>query len=133
MKAFKVYAASIKLFSSNMTHACRPWQIYFSLMYVQVLPFYNICLLTYYGIKIFVPVHKAENVLHAFLKAQCFLDQPQYAFGFRNFSLIIVVFVISWNSRIYLKVCTQAFFWLILINFGCINFRKISHGRKPFW
>ena len=66
-KAFKVYAASIQLLLSNMTHACRPWQIYFSVMYVHVVPFDNVCLLMYFHIKIFVRVHKAENVLHAFL------------------------------------------------------------------
>ena len=66
-KAFKVYAASIQLLSSNMTHAYRPWQIYFSVMYVHVVLFYNVCLLMYFHIKIFVRLHKAENVLHAFL------------------------------------------------------------------
>ena len=30
-------------------------------------PFYNICLLTYFHVKLFVHVDEAENVLHAFL------------------------------------------------------------------
>ena len=51
-------------------------------MYVQVLPFYNICLLTYFHVKIFVGVHKAENVLHSFYEHSIFLGQHQYAYGF---------------------------------------------------
>ena len=31
------------------------------------IPVLQICLLTYFHIKIFVGIHKAENVLHAFL------------------------------------------------------------------
>ena len=70
--SFSEHAASVKLFLSNVTHAYRPWQICFSVMYLHVLPFYNICSLTYFNIKIVIRVHKAENVLHTFPSAQCF-------------------------------------------------------------
>ena len=46
----------------------RPWQTSFSVMYVCILPFYNICLLTYFHIKISVYVDEAKNILHAFYK-----------------------------------------------------------------
>ena len=36
-------------------------------MYFHELPFYNICSLMHFHIKIFVRVHEAENVLRAFL------------------------------------------------------------------
>ena len=38
------------------------------LMYVCILPFDNICLLTYFHIKISVYVDEAKNILHAFYK-----------------------------------------------------------------
>ena len=44
----------------------RPWQTSFLVMYVCILPFYNICLLTYFHIKISVYVEEAKNILHAF-------------------------------------------------------------------
>ena len=36
-------------------------------MYIHLLPFYNICLLTSFHIKIFVCANKAENIFHSFL------------------------------------------------------------------
>ena len=57
-------------------------------MYFHVLPFYSICLLTYFHIKIFAFIHEAENVLHALLQT-VFYGQPQYAHGFSNFNLIL--------------------------------------------
>ena len=36
-------------------------------MYVYLLPFQNICSLTYFQIKMLVFVDEAENILHAFL------------------------------------------------------------------
>ena len=58
-------------------------------MYVHVLPFQNICSLTYFQIKIFVRVLEVENILPAFFKDIVFLGEPQYARGFSNFSLIL--------------------------------------------
>ena len=80
--SFSEHAASVKLFLSNVTHAYRPWQICFSLMCVHVLQFCNICSSTYFHIKIFIRVHKAENVLHAFPQAQCFLGSASVCFWF---------------------------------------------------
>ena len=45
-------------------------------LFVNVLP----------HIKIIVSVDEAENILHAFIRAYCFLDQSQYAYGFFHFS-----------------------------------------------
>ena len=56
-------------------------------MYIHVLLFYNICLLTDSGIKIFVDVNEAENILHFYKYSVSF--QPCYAFGFSSFSLIL--------------------------------------------
>ena len=84
-----VHAASVKLLSSNVTHANRHWQIYFSVMYVHVLSFYNIYSLTHFHIKIFVRAQKAEDVFHDFPQAQCFQGQCQFATGFPDFSLIL--------------------------------------------
>ena len=64
-RSFSVHAASVKLFSSNVTHAYRPWQIYFSVMYVHVLPFYNICSLTYFHIK-YLYVFVKQKMYHSF-------------------------------------------------------------------
>ena len=51
-------------------------------MYVDVLPFENINLLTYFQIKIIARVDEAGNVLDVFYK-----DSAQYAYGFSYFSL----------------------------------------------
>ena len=44
--------------------------------------FYNIYLLMYFHIKIFVQVHEAGNVLHAFLQAQCFFGSASACLWF---------------------------------------------------
>ena len=49
----------------------RPLQTNFLVMYVHVLLFQNICLLTYFQIKIPACVDEAENILHVFYK-HCF-------------------------------------------------------------
>ena len=51
-------------------------------MYVHVLLVQNICLLTYFQIKIPAYVDEAENILHVFYKHCFFLGQHQYAYGF---------------------------------------------------
>ena len=69
-------------------------------MYVQMLPFYSICLLTYSHIKIFVAAHKAENVLHAFLNI--FLAQHQYACGFLiTYSRVSAAIFHKWESGLW--------------------------------
>ena len=47
----------MELFAKTV-NGFRPWQIKFSVMYVHVLAFYIICLLTYFCIKIFVRVNQ---------------------------------------------------------------------------
>ena len=60
-------------------------------MYIHVLLFYNICLLTYSHIKIFVDVNEAENVSHVFISIVFLLSL-----------IMLVVFLVSilyyaWN------------------------------------
>ena len=50
----------------------RPRKFNFSVIYIHVLPFYNICLLTYLHIKMFVRVDETENILHTFYKHSFF-------------------------------------------------------------
>ena len=45
-------------------------------MYSHVLPFQNICSLTYFQIKVRVRVDEAENIRHAFYKPRVFFGSP---------------------------------------------------------
>ena len=60
-------------------------------MYIHVFLFYNICLLTYSRIKVFVDVNEAENILHVFI-----------SIAFLFSIIMLVVFLVSvkyyaWN------------------------------------
>ena len=69
-------------------------------LFINILPF---------DIKIFARVDEAESILQVFNK-QCFLSQPQYAYGLCNFSLLLYL-QYAWNSRIYIKEGTPTFVW----------------------
>ena len=58
---------NLNLKSKHLYNLYRLWQINFSVMYVHVLSFKNICSLTYFQIKTFVPVDEAERISQAFL------------------------------------------------------------------
>ena len=86
----------------------RPWQINFSVMYIHILPFYNICSLMYFHIKIFVCWWSRKCLTHYSIST-VFLVQSRYAYSFSNFSLILCL-QYTWNSRIYIKIAT----WMIV-------------------
>ena len=77
-------------------------------MYIHILPFYNICSLMYFHIKIFVCWWSRKCLTHYSIST-VFLVQSRYAYSFSNFSLILCL-QYTWNSRIYIKIAT----WMIV-------------------
>ena len=99
-------------------------------MYVQVLSFYNICLLTYFHIKIFVGVHKAENVLHAFYRHSMFLGQHQNAYGFLiNDSRVSAAIFHEWQTGLgtLQKTYKSIMYKWILVREPQIILEKYTH------
>ena len=103
----------------------RPWQINFSVMYVHILLFYNICLSTHFHIKIFVCVNEVENTCTLFYKHSVFffwgVEGWSPSVYFSNLSLTLFL-----QSQLLIPIVWH-------LNFLCIfTLRHLSKRCKTF-
>ena len=81
-------------------------QIKFSVLDIQVLQFCNICSLTYFHTKKKLEVNNIRKYQELFsYEHSVSLGQPQYTYGFSNFSLLLFL-KYARNSGIYIIVGT---------------------------